>query len=274
MIDLEPKSYKFKHPKHISLDGYNGIAAASMRLNDPVADRFMAVSDMRADIVVMQKPHDRVLDYDQLGFVRVAKYIKMPRLDIWRKKGLVMTKKEGNTWIVAIDDQGISDEITHGSTYGQFEEEFKARFWQETRNGLRDCLTREKLLNSGNYNLPFITGYLAAMPKEVMLYPLIAGLNLQSGELPHITFAKLALLYSVTHLAYNALNLTAVALDWVKGKIDERLGDSAFARRPMTTFHEPFIKNSLPDLLMPPVPLDRFVRGLVYLNKHGNEFIK
>jgi hypothetical protein len=83
-----PNSYRNKHQFGIHLDTYNGIASDVMELNAPVADRFMQVSDMRGDIVVIRKPQDRVLDYDDVGFVRVAKFLKMPRLDFWKGNNL------------------------------------------------------------------------------------------------------------------------------------------------------------------------------------------
>lgn len=88
--EQEPKEYKFKHPRRISIDSYNGVAGGGiMELNNPIADGFMRVSDMRSDVVIMKKPQDRIRDYDDIGFVKVA----------------------DDVWYIAVNDQDLADKV-------------------------------------------------------------------------------------------------------------------------------------------------------------------
>lgn len=75
-----------------------------------------------------------------------------------------------------------------------------------------------------------------------------------------------------THFAYNTYNLGLVGIDYV----DQRLGLRKIDGKNIlggVDFHDPFVKNSFFDLLMPPVPFDRLTRGWIYLDKHGNKMI-
>lgn len=54
-IEIEPSQYKNRHYKAIHLDTYRGVARDLMHLNNPVADGFMRVSDMRDDAVPLDR---------------------------------------------------------------------------------------------------------------------------------------------------------------------------------------------------------------------------
>src|SRR3989344_3485850 len=109
--EREPQDYQFKHHRRVSLDEYRGAARDLMELNDPVADGFMQTADMRGDIVIVQKPQDRVIDYDHIGSVRVAKSVGMPRLDMWNRNDMVQTIKENDTWYIAVNDQELAQRL-------------------------------------------------------------------------------------------------------------------------------------------------------------------
>lgn len=160
MLDVEPKGYEFKHAHRISLDGYRGVGHDLMHLNDPVADGFMRVSDMRSDIVVTQKPQDRALDYDEIGFVRVGKFLNLPRMELWHGDGIVDIKKEDDIWLVAINDQALANKVARSNDgRRKFDDLFIEDFRDALIRGSIQCLKNEKILNNGRYNLSTLTSY-------------------------------------------------------------------------------------------------------------------
>lgn len=274
MSDVETGTeYKNKHPKSIHLDTYRGVACDLMELNDPLADKFMQVSDMRGDIVIVQKPQDRVRNYDEVGFVRVAKLLKLPKLDFWRSSNeLLQTKKEDGTWYIAINDQELADKVARAQGDNRkFDERFVDSFRKEVKGGLATILKREKLLNSGKYNLGFLIGYKGFLVYDLLLGPVFLADIILSGNIESmpIFLGGIAALNAVA----NTANLALAGFTWVDEKLSVpgRFDNTNFYVT--TNFTNPFVKPSLVELIMPPVPVDRLVRGLFYLSKHGDKLI-
>lgn len=269
MLDLE-KGYKNKHPRAIHLDTYNGVACDLMELNEPVADGFMRVSDMRGDVVILRKPQDRVRDYDEIGFVRVAKLLKLPRLDFWKNSnGLVQTRREGDVWYVAVNDQDLADKVARmdGDTR-KFDDRFVEAFRDEVKHGLVSCLRREKLLNSGQYNFGFLVAY-----HGLLGYDLLCGASFLAIAVldRNISVAANAIAIAASsNTLWNTFNLFQVGMTYVNKRL---FGPQNFARSFDPNFNDPFIRHSLPELVMPPVPIDRIMRGNMYLDKHGDKLI-
>lgn len=209
----EPRGYKFKHGKRISLDSYRGVTHDLMQLNDPVADGFMRVSDMRNDIVVIQKPQDRVRDYDEIGFVRVAKFLKKPRMEFWHGDGMVETKREDGVWLVAINDQELADRVARSNDgMKKFDNMFVDAFCGEVTRGLIDCLRRERLLNSGKYNLAVYASYKSLLLFDLFLIPALTMAKVASGDNPVDIALRMSELYIITTGGYNTLNLASSAM--------------------------------------------------------------
>jgi len=268
--DQEPKEYQFKHSRRISMDSYNGVAGGIMELNDPIADGFMRVADMRSDVVIIQKPQERVRDYDEIGFVRVAKVLKLPRLDFWRDSNdLTQTKKEDDIWYIAINDQDLADRVARAEGDNRkFNERFVDAFQAEVRNGLATCLRREKLLNSGKYNFGFLVAYHGLLNYDLLLAPVAVVTSILSGD--PMSAAKVALLIAIANSTWNTFNLAGAGMTYLEDKIFGAEG----AIKPSTpNFNDPFIRHSVFDLVMPPVPIDRLVRGSRYLTQHGGQLI-
>lgn len=274
MADIETGSsdYRNRHAKGIHLN-YRGIASNLMELNHPMTDGFMRVSDMRGDILVVQKPQDRVRDYEDVGFVRIAKFLKMPRLELWRGDNIMQTRREDNVWLVAINDQELADKVARDETPGRkFEDRFIDAFKVEVNRGLLDCLKREKLFNGGKYNLAFGVGYYSLLSYDLLLYPAVVAVGF-TGQLndPTEAIGAMTAFIALVHSAHNSFNLFGAALDYVT---DRFLGPSALRSGIKPQFNDPFIKHSILELIMPVVPLDRLVRGSRYLSQHGNEIIR
>lgn len=277
MLDVEPRGYKFKHAQRISLDGYKGVANDLMELNDPVADGFMRVSDMRNDVVIIQKLRDRIRDYDEIGFVRVAKFLKMPRMDFWHRDGLVETRKEDGVWLVAVNDQELADKVARSNDgKRKFDDLFAEAFRAEITRGLANCLKREKLLNGGKYNLGFLVSYKALVMFDLFLIPSVAGIEIAHGTSPLDVTLSLAQIYTVFNAAYNIANLAGSGLRYMHDFIDRKMDVPEIPGHefPLPQFNEPFVKHSFPETIVAPtVPLDRLVRGTLYLNRHGDKLI-
>lgn len=276
----EPQSYQFRHPKRISLDNYRGIASDIMTLNDPVADGFMRVSDIRADVVVTKKPQERIRDYEDLGTVRISKMLKLPRLDAWKKTGQREVRREDDAWVVAIDDQTIADEVIRSSNKREFDASFVKRFQREVNKGLKDCLKNEKLLDGGKYNLFFLSNYSLFLCFDAMVIPAYFSSALSSPD-TNLAFllVKTIVLYGSAHATSNSLPWIVIGMDKIHElarKIQEQeLGPSPYNfQYPDVNSQEPFIRHSLPEFIMPPVPVDRLLRGIVYLKKHGDKLIQ
>lgn len=276
MLDVEPKSYKFKHAQRMSLDGYKGVANDLMELNDPVADGFMRVSDMRNDVVIIQKLQDRVRDYDEVGFVRVAKFLKMPRLDFWHTDGLIETRREDGVWLVAVNDQELADKVARSNDgKKKFDDLFVEAFRGEISRGLANCLKREKLLNGGKYNLGFFMSYQALMVYDLFTIPTIAVAKIASGDGVLDTTLRVSEIYVAFNAAYNVINLAGAGLRFARDAMMRKMDMPEIPGHeyPLPRFDEPFIKHSLPEIIAPTIPLDRLIRGSLYLHRHGNKII-
>lgn len=277
MLEREPQGYQFKHSKQIHLDTYRGIARDIMELNEPIADGFMRVSDMRDDIAVIQKPQDRVRDYDDIGFVKVAKFLKMPRMEFWHGDGMVETKREDGVWLVAINDQELADRVARSNNgKKKFDDLYVEAFRGEVSRGLTDCLKREKLLNSGKYNLGVYASYKALLLFDLFLIPVVVGAKVASGDNPADIALKASELYVILNGGYNVLNLVSSGMREVRDRMVRKIGlpEVPGHEFPMPRFNEPFVKHSLPEMVASPtVPLDRLVRGALYLRKHGERMI-
>lgn len=78
---------------------------------------------------------------------------------------------------------------------------------------------------------------------------------------------KVGALYATSQVLLNGFNLLGISMRNFKDK----LGLPQTIKLP--EYEEPFIKHSLSDLLAPTVPVDRLVRGTIYLNRHGGSLL-
>lgn len=255
-VEQRPGEYQFQHKQKIHLDNYQGVAKDLMELNDPVADRFMQVSDMRRDVVVVQKPQERVQDYDQLVKFRVP-----PANQIGRNK-LVEVKKGENEWFVVVNDQDLAQNVARsGDARIKFDDQFLDAFQEEVKRGLRRCLKEEKLLNSRENDFLFMPGYIFLLADSLIPVMDFQILLNNPSKVPQAT-AYLLSIYVIHQVLYNSV----IARDFLLRKL--RLIE------PSSKADHPFVKNSVSEFLLPPVPLDRLIRGTRYLKKHGSELIR
>jgi hypothetical protein len=161
-------------------------------------------------------------------------------------------KRENNTWYVAINDQDLANEVARSEDKSKFEDKFLVGFKQELGRGLTSCLKREKLLNSGHYNPAFLTGYIS-LGFDIPALAAVLAVSVKEPRL--LPYASAYILY---HIAF--VDTFCNLLNWSRSKIIDNNND-------------PFVKHSFPEFLLPGVPVDRLIRGLYYLEKHGSEMI-
>lgn len=263
-----PQDYQFRHAQRI-INGYSGIASGIMELHDPTADGFMRVADMRRDIVITQKSPSKTYDYDQVGPVRVAKILEIPRIGRG-EDGVSHTRGEGDVWILEIDDQRLWKELNQDGTLEQREQRFVEQFRDEVVIGTTKFLLEEKLFNGGIYSPAVVMGGLSLMSYAI---PVLAeAVTIASGT--HTLNVDISSIISVAcnHFLFNTMAWGLTQRHFFRvGVINHMLPDR-FHLGPNST--EPFIRNNPPEILMPVVPLDRLVRGGVYLKSHGSELIQ
>lgn len=269
--ESQPQDYKFKHAKHISMDGYKGVAGDLMQLNHPVTDGFMQATDMRSNIEIINAPQDRVADYDQIGSVRVGKFLRLPRLDLWHQDGAINTRRENGAWLLAVNDQKLSQEILQkqDQTNGKrFDEVFTKRFEQEIAKGIENCLKKEKLLNNGNYyNLSFLFGYKTLIVWD-LLYPALSGVEMiASGENPTDILMFNVIFLSGVNAAYNLCNLVLSGVRKKALELNSADGNT------LPNYQDPLVKHHILEYVAPPIAVDRVARGLAYMKLHGKELI-
>lgn len=271
MKERQSDSYQNRHKTSITLDHYKGVGSGVMELNDPIADGFMSTADMRNNIVIVKKYHDRVQDYDQVGHIRVAKMLKLPDINLWDADKTISTKKEGDTFLIAVDDQEISQRVANRNDGKKsFEELFVADFQKEVRRGLSNCLKREKILNGGSYGLVFLTSYHFTGLFDIYALPAVTFYDFQTGGDPLIDAGRTLAVYGGIHLISNTVNWLWVGLSKTSDMINPY---PLRTRLTHSDDNEPFVKRSPADFLMPSVPLDKLLRGELYLKGKGRKLI-
>lgn len=279
MPERHDSGYQPSHAQKITLDKYHGVANGIMELNEPVADGFMRVSDMRADVVVVSRLRDSVLDYDELGPVRVAKLLRLPRIGSWSHNGLVSVMRENDAWYIGINDQGLAGQVARSNDGTEkFEDLFIDRFKVELKKGLRECLKREKLLNSGRYNASFFWTWYFFATHEVLYYPAAEVLAIAAGVNPLDVTGRVLAVYLLTHSIVNTMNLGVCGLSKVYAIIDRKMFQKQQQQQSVYSYlgadwPDPFVKHHLLELMAPPVSVDRLLRGHFYLNRHGQKLI-
>ena len=272
--EQQPEGYQFRHAQRLTLDAYNGIASDIMAMHDPTADGFMRVADMRKDIVVTQKAPSKTVDYDQVGPVRIAKFLTLPGVGMEGSAPL-RTRKEDDSWVLEIDDKKIWNDLatdSSGNSRKPTDEQFVDRFAQEIRKGLRTCLAEEKFLNSGDHtHAALIYNYVAGLGIAYVMPSIYEAALIAANSSQAAEKAIAGLVFSAT------VNLFLNGIEWEGSRYEDRR--ALQKGMPIHNFlgffshDDPFIRHSFPEFFLPTVPVDRFIRGAVYLKQHGNELI-
>lgn len=276
MIEQGPKEYEYKHNTVVTLAEYKGVGRDLIRINEPVTDGFMQTTDMRSDIVIVQKDPDalNVQEVDRLR--RVLN--KKPR-KVWQNDQTTEVRHDHqtDTWYLGINDTKLAEKIKLGSTKITFDEQYTTAFQSEIAKGLRSILKREKLLNSGKFNDTFLMSY--------------GGMNLSFFA---FTFAETAILFSAKSLPEVAIGTIAGSLlfvnlsiftnlvtnsansgyAWLRNKDIFRYSEKYTRSYEKISLNDPFIKHKAVEYLFPPVPIDKLVSGIVYLNRNQNNLLK
>jgi hypothetical protein len=268
MLERQP-AYQPNPRNSITLDRYTGVASDIMRVNEPVADGFMRVSDLRKDIVIVKSAEERAETYDQIGNTRVATALIFGNRT--QRPSLSGLSYDGDAWYVHINDSRLSRHATENMTPDKkFDEVFTEGFTNEVNAKIKELLVREKIIGQGYEPLHTLYSYL-----PFMLVP--AGI-LQNPESMQIVLSKpdstgilAAFIYSLS----TCLNAASTGVNETMRLFWRALGGSK--QDEPNHFNHPFIRQGMRGLLEAPlstVPVDRVLRGALYLQMHGNKMIQ
>lgn len=276
MSQEQPEEYQFRHQTRITLDSYNGIANGVMQLNDPIADGFMRVSDMRRNIMVVNKSESRNYEYSELGLVRVGR-VKLVDYASAGSKGVLSIDISKDSWILVVNDRTIWDQLPQSEKGSKKDELFVTQFRDKVREGARECLIREKIFNGGVYSPVVLMDYLGSL----FTYSSVAmgeTASFITGQHTMETDIKALGFVATGHLVINMISWTMAKFGNYMSQFESGLGDSdlqpAFGvSRVRPDYQEPFVRHHIAEFIAPPVPVDRLVRGLVYDRLHGKDLI-
>lgn len=264
----EQQVYQPTHDTQISLDEYRGVASDIMSVNPPVADGFMRVSDLRRNIVVVQRAEQRVVNYDQVGPVKTGKILNIPIFE--RTPASSEISYDEDSWFISVDDQTLarrsSEETGKGSK--KFDEVFTAQFQKEINARIKQLLLREKIIAQGDDPGLTFYGYLpiAIIPAAILTDPEVMPALL---EKPGNLLAALALVYGFSSITNISSTIVTESFSYLLDKLDSD-------RKRPRHFNHPFIRKGAKGFLqapLPSIPVDRLIRGRLYLAQHGKEII-
>jgi hypothetical protein len=259
------KERQQKEGRHrIILDTYTGVESAHLQLNKPVSNAFMSVTDMRADIFITNRKQRRQHNIEELGDTLIGKSFFVPSLSL-RKTKYTETLREGDQWIIAVDDQQLVQDISSKkTTAAEKQNAFIKEFKHEVHKGLHRVLVAEKLGNSGEFSYAFVWNYFNLLMTDVALIPALANQGIDAGDPQGAASICLQFFFLTNMLVNGANNLMAD-----NPEIPSYIGK---AKRPR--LYEPFVRLNKAEVFLPPVPVDRLVRGSLYLRKHKDELIQ
>ena len=145
------------------------------------------------------------------------------------------------------------------------------RFRGEVLKGVTKSLVEEKLFNGGVYSPATTIGAVSLL----VSYPMPAMV-----EFATIALGKHTLDLDLKSIIYiSTAHLTLNMLSWCGAMVNEKqagLFDHPAINwvRVLPHYQEPWVRHAFHEFVMPPVPVDRLIRGGVYLKSHGKDLIQ
>lgn len=253
IYDLEPRQFVYNR---------TGNLAATTTVNEEAAEKFMRVSDLRRDIVIVdsgKKPEANTVAVksDTLAFRAVAPISELTKI-VLKPKQFHETEIVDNQYIVSIHDRIIDDDIRKKNYQDRedYENQYLRRLKHEVKDAAAEVLFAEKLGFSDqkiNYFLYF--------PQIPILLANIPSKNVSAfvAELGLIAFL---------HSFLNARDNMRI----IKYKILQKYADTVSPGYRVTV--PPWINSrSWQQIFYPVVPIDRWIKGRRFLAEHGEELI-
>lgn len=223
---------------------YDGNYAQDMEINRERVEQAIKVAGLEGDIVLTS-----------LSYSRTRSLEANPDGSVAAKRGLLWGEKPEDAenpyhratpipegWRIEICDQKIRDELSEKYSGEKLQKKFVAKFNQNLRAGIWEALWKEKLTAKKDSNSAFKL-------RVSLLYPAVAaGLSALGG----FTLRDLYVIGFVL-LAYGVNNYLSFFVD-----------DGRY-RRSLRSFYEYF---------MPPVEIDRIIRGLAFVNLKGRNLVR
>ena len=243
MTEQEPPRFEPKSEYEVTLEEYNGIASDLMEVNEVVADGFMSVADMRRDIVIVSKQPQRTVDYDQLSHVKVGRQLKIPHWGSRQDSSVDVTSDE-DAWYIGVDDQTIARKVDDKRGKARFDELFTTDFRREVNKGIKKALIKEKVFNGGYRDFTFFYSYLMTIMASTNAIEDIVNKDPASLAISYLTFQSLPTLWN-RYSSFIGVSKSSV----------------------------PFVRPSLKECILPPIPVDKLARGVIYIANHGSKII-
>lgn len=237
----------------IILDTYHGKSRDRLQLNTEIAGQFMRKADLRLPIAVVERTPLAPRVQNNFGSERFPKAFQ-DILGIPDQR--VRTRREDDIYFVEINDETCAKQAAS-----------QQPFSEALMKGLRECLIEDKLFNGGIFGLEFALGYFYTLFSDVYLPATYIANYLTTKDLPSLLYgaAKVAFF----HIAFNTLGTTIAHAQsqMTKG----RRMNLGFILTALPD--DPFFKRSVIDFIAPPIPIDRLIRGLIFLRNHRSDFL-
>lgn len=255
IYDLEPREFIYNRTGNLS---------TTTEVDEEIAAKFMRVSDLRRDIVIVdsgKEPETNTVSVnsDTLAWRTVAPLSELAKIVLKPKKSHQVEIVD-NQYIISIHDQIIDDDIRKKPYQDRedYERKYLGRLKKEVKDATAEVLFAEKLgfsdqkVNYLSYSV--ITGFLSM--DIALQYYLAASL--------YVAFT-FGLTHPLTNIVQNKRFMDIKRLDEI-------------GTRMFPGFFKPFMPpdvNYRPwnQIFYPVIPVDKWIIGRRFLAKHGEELM-
>lgn len=237
-----------------------GYLSEFTTLNIQKAAKFLRISDMRRDIVVVDSSDHPNIEHTRVGNdILAMKALETPHLPaiLFKPRKYAAVTQEKLQFEVALKVAQMDVDIRNKgfSNREDYDRQFLRKLNSSLRIGLFDCLTQEKL---GFHDQ--IDNYLVYMGLYVL--PLLQNVAaITQGNEPPIGLQKAIIHFFVLNILVNGLR-GSQSMFYSRSSgavIDKRIN--------------PQMRFDWREGLLPFLPVDRFARGSFYLAVNGNDLI-
>lgn len=236
-IDVEPRQILYQRTGNLS---------ETTAVNQEVAERFMHVSDLRRHIVIVdsdKKPEGNAIAVgsDVLAWRRISPLSELTRI-IVRPQRFHQTELVDGYYRVQIHDFVIQDDIRQRGYQDRddYNRQYLKRLRQEVTGAAAEVLRWEKL---GWYDQKY--NYVG----DVVIFGMLLTYTISKGRFFPTPWDIVAYLFA--HFGAEVIH----------------------SYRRLVDTPDPAVRRDLTEFWLPFVPVDKWIRGKIFLAQHGEELI-
>lgn len=229
---------------------YGGPFAQQLELNRTNAERLIVVAAISGQIILSDIPMDRKRYLDGVnpdGSVTVRRQLffgqKIDQEKSDKKQSLVTAIPQG--WKIEIPGQEILETLARQKSNRPLNERFTGKVNERLRVSLNEIILREKLTSKNNAELRLRIFASILPPLYTLGFDILIGINK--------AIANLRKDLIVIFIAYGVFNSVLPSLE------------EDYTKRSIGSWYEHF---------MPPVEIDRVIRGLAFVNGKGRNLVR